>query len=159
MIGKFLIGATLAAAAAAPALGAVTVIGNSAARLCYEAAEARIAAGRDSLLQCDAALSEDTLGERDRVATYVNRGILKMHAGNFDAAVQDFDRAIARDPQQAEAYLNKGLALLRAGHDSDEVIALFGAALEKRTRRPAFAYYGRAVAYETKGRLKEAWLD
>jgi tetratricopeptide (TPR) repeat protein len=158
MTGKFLLGAALAAVAA-PAGAAVTVIGNSSARMCYEAAEARIAPNWESLSRCNTALAEEGLTEADRVATYVNRGILRMRGGNVDAAIEDYDRAIARDPKLAEAYLNKGLALVRAGRDSGQAIALFDTALEKRTRKPALAYYGRAVAYEATGRVKEAYLD
>jgi tetratricopeptide (TPR) repeat protein len=158
MTGKFLL-AALAAAAATPASGAVTVLGNSSARLCYEAAEARSTPSWDSLGRCDSALKEEALSETDRVATFVNRGILRMRNGDLDGALADYDRAIARDPQLAEAYLNKGLALVRAGRDSDQAIALFDAALQKKARRPAIAYYGRAVAHEAIGRLKEAYLD
>jgi tetratricopeptide (TPR) repeat protein len=158
MTGKFLFAAALTIVAA-PAAAAVTVLGNSAARLCYEAAEARMVPTFDSLGRCDLALSQETLSEDDRNATYVNRGILRMRGGNVDAAVQDYDRAIAADPQLAEAYLNKGLALVRTAHDWDQAITLFNTALEKRARRPAFAYYGRAIAYEAEGKLKEAYLD
>jgi tetratricopeptide (TPR) repeat protein len=158
MTGKFLFAAALAALAN-PAQAAVTVIGNSAARLCYEAAEARMVPTWESLGHCDSALNQDALTEDDRNATYVNRGILKMRSGNVDAAVQDYDRAIAADPKLGEAYLNKGLALVRAGRDWDEAVLLFNTALEKHARRPALAYYGRAIAFEAEGRLKDAYLD
>jgi tetratricopeptide (TPR) repeat protein len=158
MTGKFLFAAALAAVAA-PAVAAVTVLGNSSARLCYEAAEARMVPTWESLGRCDLALKEETLTEDDRNATYVNRGILRMRSGNVESALQDYDRAIAADPQLAEAYLNKGLALVRGARDWDQAIALFSTALEKRARRPAFAYYGRAIAYEAEGKLKEAYLD
>ncbi|HEY0312386.1 MAG TPA: tetratricopeptide repeat protein [Allosphingosinicella sp.] len=158
MTGKFLFGAALAAFAG-PAGGAVMVIGNTSARICYEAAEARASPAWDSIGNCDRALAEEALGDADRVATYVNRGILKLRTGRTEAAIADFDLAIARDPALGDAYLNKGIALVRAGRDSNGAIGLFNAAIEKRTRRPALAYYGRAVAYETTGRIKEAYLD
>jgi tetratricopeptide (TPR) repeat protein len=158
MTGKFLLAAGLTALST-PAGGAVTVLGNTAARLCYEAAEARMVPTWDSLERCDSALRQEALTEDDRNATYVNRGILKMRGGNYEAALQDYDRAIAADPQLAEAYLNKGLALVRAGRDWDAAVVLFNTAIEKHARRPALAYYGRGIAEEMKGHLKDAYLD
>jgi tetratricopeptide (TPR) repeat protein len=158
MTGKFLFAAALAAISA-PAGGAVMVIGNTSARLCYEAAEARVSPGRDSLADCNAALYADALTQEDRVATLVNRGILRLRGGSVDPALADFDAAIALDASQPEAYLNKGVALVRAGRDWDEAIGLFNTAIEKRTRKPALAYYGRAVAQEMRGRVKDAYFD
>ena len=71
--------AAAALLAATPAFGAVTAIGNSAARSCYEAAEARSMAGPEVIRSCDAALA-DALSHEDQVATLVNRGILKARA-------------------------------------------------------------------------------
>jgi len=158
MTGKFLVAAALAALST-PCGAAVLVLGNSSARLCYEAAEARVAPARESLAQCDMALYGDALGYDDRVATFVNRGILRLRGGAVDSAIADFDSAIATDPNQAEAYLNKALALVRANRDWDGAIGLFNTALEKRTRKPALAYYGRAVAQEMQGRVRDAYLD
>jgi tetratricopeptide (TPR) repeat protein len=158
MTGKFLFAAALAAGSA-PALGAVMVIGNSSARICYEAAEARLAPSADGFGNCDRALREEGLTEFDRVATYVNRGILRLRTGKLDEAIADFDIAIRRDPSLGDAYLNKGIALVRGNRDWDQAIGLFNTALERRTRRPALAYYGRGVANEMKGHIKEAYLD
>lgn len=142
-----------------PAVAAVTVIGDTSARLCYESAEARVMPEPSSLARCDVALSEENLSEADRTATLVNRGILRMRMNRFPAAHADFDAAIARDPGQAEAYVNKGMAMIRQGDDWDGAIAQFNTALERRTRRPAVVYFGRAFAYEMKGRVKAAYLD
>ncbi len=146
------------ALAASPAHAAVTVIGNSLARTCYEAAESRFSNG-EAIVDCDRALSEENLMDSDRVATHVNRGILKLRGGAVDSAIADFDRAIDLNPAEAEAYLNKGMALLRLPEGEDQAIGLFDAALEKKTRKPAIAYYGRAVANELNGRIREAYRD
>ncbi|HEY0412759.1 MAG TPA: tetratricopeptide repeat protein [Allosphingosinicella sp.] len=157
-IARYLPAAALALLAG-PAAAAVTVIGSTSARLCYEAAEARTTAGPDGMNRCNEALNEDATTEHDRVATYVNRGILKLRTGRIDEAIADFDAAIALDPSQAEAYLNKGMAVLRRPDGWSEALALFDIALAKRTHRPAIAYFGRAVAYELAGKVKEAYLD
>jgi tetratricopeptide (TPR) repeat protein len=145
--------------AAAPAAAGVTVIGSSAARMCFEATESRLAPALETLRRCDEALNQEALNKRDMVATLVNRGIVKVRLGRHDEAIADFDAASARDPDQAEAYLNKGLALLRAGDEWERALPLFDTALAKRTRKPALAYYGRAVANELGGRVKEAYRD
>jgi tetratricopeptide (TPR) repeat protein len=157
-IGKILIVAALAATAI-PAGAAITVLGTTSARLCFEAADARLAPSRDSIFRCDQALSEENLSDYDAVATYVNRGILKLRTGNSDAAIADFDTALARDPNQAEAYLNKGIAVLRKPEGWAQAVPLFDQAIAKKTRRPALAYYSRGVANELGGHVKEAYFD
>jgi tetratricopeptide (TPR) repeat protein len=152
-----LVAATLGASAM-PAIAAVSVFGSTSARLCYEAAEARNA-DRGSLALCDEALAKEDLSAHDRVATLVNRGILKLRLGRLDEAVVDFDAAIARDPGEADAYLNKGMALLRQPDGWSRAMPLFDTALQKRTRRPAVAYFGRGVANELAGNVKQAYLD
>lgn len=145
-------------ALAGPASGAVTVFGTSSARLCYEAAE--FGTGNAAGLElCDRALSEDSLIRKERVATFVNRGILKLRGGRVDASIADFEEAMTLDPSEPEAHLNKGMALLRLGGRSDEATALFDAALTHKTRRPALAHYGRAIAHEAAGRVSAAWRD
>ena len=148
--------AAVAAAAASPAIANITVLGNTLARSCFEAAQSN-RDYMDGLRHCDQALQE-SLFDGDRVATLVNRGILRMRVGNLDGAIGDFDEAIERDPGQAEAYLNKGWALLRRDGWNDAV-PLFTTALEKRTIRPAIAHLGRGMAYETGGKLKLAYRD
>ncbi len=147
-----------AALAATPAIAAVTVVGNSSARLCYDAAESG-AVGAQGMGYCDKALREENLSSYDTVATHVNRGILKLRRNDLDDAIADFDRAISMDPQQAEAYLNKGIAVLRQPGGKDEAVRLFDTAIERNTRRPAIAYYGRAVAHELSGRIRQAYFD
>jgi tetratricopeptide (TPR) repeat protein len=156
--GRLLLIAALAGSAA-PAAAAVTVIGNSSARMCYEAAESKGANNIAALDRCNEALSDEGLSVYDQTATYVNRGILKLRLERVDDAISDFDSAIARDPDQAEAYINKGIAMLRRDNGWSDALALFDTGIQKRTRRPAIAYFGRAVANEMGGRIKEAYLD
>jgi tetratricopeptide (TPR) repeat protein len=162
MFGKFLVPAVVLVGAsllgATPATAAVQVIGSSSARMCYEAADAPGKPTPDELGRCNAALSEEALARHDETATYVNRGILKLRLGRLQEAVSDFDNAIGNDPDEAEAYLNKGMAVLRM-NDGAQAVPLFNSALQKKTRRPALAYYGRGVAQEMAGKLKEAYLD
>ena len=161
--GKFLFFAAgavgLSLALASPASAAITVIGNTSARLCYEAAESGGAPSLSALARCDSALGDDNLERYEQVATLVNRGILKLRMRRIDAAIADFDAAIAQDPEQGEAYLNKGMAALHLQDGWQQAVPLFDTALGKRTRRPEIAYFGRAVAHEMAGKVKAAYFD
>ena len=151
--------AAAALLAATPAIGAVSVFGNSAARSCYLAAESRGAVAPDVLRFCNDALQREALTDDELVATLVNRGILKARLGNFDEAVTDYDAALRRDPDEPEAYLNKGFALLHLSESGEQAKPLFDTALAKKTRRPEFAYYGRGVAHEMAGQVRAAYSD
>jgi tetratricopeptide (TPR) repeat protein len=158
MRSKFLFAAA-ALLAASPAVGAVTVLGNSSARSCYEAAESRANPSLNIIRTCDQAMRDEGLSDYDRVATLVNRGILKVRLGNVDEAIVDYDAALDRNPDEAEAYLNKGFALLHLPDAALQARPMFDTALEKNTRKPALAYYGRAVANELSGQVRAAYED
>jgi tetratricopeptide (TPR) repeat protein len=149
---------TTAVAFAAPAAAGVVVVGDSPARLCYEAAEADMPPSQGQLENCNTALEGTSLTAYDTVATHVNRGILLLRRGNVDASIRDFDHAISLDPDQPEAYLNKGAALVRAGQPQ-AALPLFSVALEKNTQKPAIAYLGRGFAHEDLGDIRSAYLD
>lgn len=155
---KFLLAAAACGLATTAANAAVTVIGSSMARSCYEAADAKRVLLTNDLETCDRALSEEALSEADAVATLVNRGILLARRGDTQAALADFDAATARDPSQPEPYFNKAAVLLRAG-SADRALPLFSAAIDRKTRFLAGAYFGRAAAQEDLGNVKAAYLD
>lgn len=155
---KFLLAAACAATTSSAAGAAVTVIGNSLARSCYEIADGKSVPRAGDFELCNRALTEESLSRFDTVATYVNRGILFARKGATDDALADFDQASARDPAEPEAYFNKGALLLRTGA-AERALAMFDAAIERRTRFMAGAYYGRAVAQEELGNLKAAYQD
>jgi tetratricopeptide (TPR) repeat protein len=158
MTKRKLVLAALLAAFAVPASASVFVIGNSDARLCYEAADSPMLPVPRDMRRCDEALLHGSLTNHEIVATHVNRGILRLRRGHTDDAVTDFDRAIALDPNQPEAYLNKGAALIRR-QNPQEAFNLFTVALERNTTRPAVAHYGRAVANEQLGNVAAAYRD
>jgi tetratricopeptide (TPR) repeat protein len=150
--------ASIACLAAQPSAGSVMVIGNSPGFSCYAAAKSK-SGSADALRRCDEAFRTGSLNFDDEVATYVNRGIVKLHGLDHHGAVADFDRAIALDPAQPESYLNKGAAFVRMGGSTSEAIALFNEALARKTSRPEIAYFSRGVAHEVAGNLTQAYRD
>ncbi len=145
--------------ASAPAAASVVVLGSSSARLCYQAAESDLPPERRDMDDCNRALAEEGLSDRDTVATHVNRGILRSRSGDVAGGLADFDRATSLDPNEPESYLNKGLVLAIKANQAGKALPLFGLALERRTKRPELAYFGRAVAYEELGNLRSAYAD
>lgn len=157
-------GTTIAAAfvaagfASGAAYAAISVFGNTNARICYESALNERSRPSDIRI-CSEALTDPGTGGRDRVATYVNRGILYVQNGDFVNGIADYDQAIAINDDEPEAYLNKGLALLHQRQSMNEVIALLSAAIEYGTREPALAFYGRGIAHEMSGDIESAYYD
>ena len=134
-----------------------TTLGGSAAQTCYvSAAERRH--DQISIQECTSALDDKSLTLFDRAGTLVNRGILYLFAGNSGSAVRDFDDAIAMDPAQAEAWLDKAVAFVNAGN-SAAALELADHALKLRTQKPALAYYVRGLAYEQQGQLRDAYAS
>ncbi|MFZ4109927.1 MAG: tetratricopeptide repeat protein [Polymorphobacter sp.] len=134
------------------------VIGTGYARSCFEAATAKRPL-REALRLCDSALLDQALTASDRAATLVNRGIINMQAQKVDAALADYDAAIRLAPDNAEAWINKGIALVQIGNRDDEAVALLTEGIARGPKQPAVAYYSRAVAYEGLGRPRQAYED
>ena len=84
---------------------------------------------------CDDALRQEVLSREDLVATLVNRGILKARLGHLSEAIMDYDAALSRDPDEAEAYLNKGFALLHLPEAEKQAKTMLDEALARKNRR------------------------
>lgn len=149
--------ALLVAMQASPSGMAVTIIGDSPARACYLAALHQ-SKGLDEIATCDVALGRG-LGNQDTVATYVNRGILRALRGDSAGAIADYDAAIAIDQDEAEAWLNKGLTMVRSGASSAQALPMLDAAVAKGTKKPAIALYARALVHEQAGNVRAAYND
>jgi tetratricopeptide (TPR) repeat protein len=144
-------------AAPAPLLASGVTIGSSNGRMCFEAADSPRSPRAEDFDRCTLALAGAPTRE-ERVATYVNRGLLHLRRGDLDEALADFDQALTIDPRQPEALLNKGAVAVRR-EDMSSAIQWFNAAIEHRTRRPHLAYYGRAMAHEGLGNVRQAYAD
>lgn len=136
---------------------ASTVYGAGPAQACFEAA----LHGRTditALNDCDTAIMGGELNARDRAATTVNRGVVRLQRREARLALADFDNAIAWRPELGEAYVNRGAALIRLG-DYNGAIASINKGLELGSEDPQEAYFNRAVANEKLDNLPAAYAD
>ena len=160
MFGKTVLalGATVALAGAANA-HSITVLGaNADAIACFRAADSEMRRP-DALEACAAALRNSDLTSYDRMATFVNRGIVRFRLEDFSGAIGDFDEAMRIEPNQPDAMINRGITMLAAGHDVDQSTSYIERGLAGGPQRPWVGYYGRAVANELTGQVRAAYED
>ncbi len=141
-----------------PACAAVSTFGTTSSRLCFEAADGSYGK-RSGLDECNRALTEEALGTRDRAATHVNRGILRLMLKDVNGALADYNEAIVLKPNLGDAYLNRGFLFLRQGNKDEEALAELTRGIQLGSSNLAAGYYGRAFANELTGRVAEAYYD
>jgi len=149
--------AALSFAFAGAASAAVTVMGNSSAQECSQAAFHE-QADQVSMDACTQAISEGMLDRRDLAGTYINRGVMWMVRRNYAFARNDFQHAIDVDPALGEAWVNRGAVAIIDRRFQDGIDDI-SKGLTLGTEEPAKAYYNRAVAYEGIDDEKSAYLD
>ena len=88
---------------------------------------------------------------------YNNRGVAYGVKGDHDQAIQDYDKAIALNPDAAEAYNNRGVAYGVKG-DHDQAIQDYDKAIALNPD-DAEAYYNRGVTYGEKDEHARAIQD
>ncbi|MEI6419271.1 MAG: hypothetical protein WCO82_09395 [Sphingomonadales bacterium] len=159
--------AMLAALGAAPALAAdppasqpdpATIAHARPPLQCQQAAD-NPQPRRQDRRACDRVLADPGYPQAVRLASLINRGVLRLRSGDAKGAAADFDLAIQVSPNLAEAWINKGVALTRLPGSADEAVALISHGIELGPARPARAYFARAVANEARGRLRDAYED
>jgi tetratricopeptide (TPR) repeat protein len=77
---------------------------------------------------------------------YLGRGILHSQRQEFDAAIADYDRAIALRPENAQSYVSRGQALRQTGN-LDRALADFERAI---TLAPQTHSRGAAIRFGRK---------
>jgi tetratricopeptide (TPR) repeat protein len=138
------------------ASGLTLIVGSSTARLCYEhaLAQSRSAAAIEA---CDIALG-GYLSERNRIATLVNRSIVRARRGELADALEDLDAALALRPEMAAIHMNFGDVYTRLAR-WDEADEAFTRAIELGFEPPQRAHFARAIAREESGDLAGAYDD
>lgn len=149
----------LIAILAAPASAAIVVqVGNSG-RGCYEATLMAPSPDTDSiaLQTCNQAVA-DAGTDHEHVAAYVNRSDVRLRMQDYNGALADAEKALALEPSQATAHLNRGAAMVGMKRDADAVAVLTQASTLSGIELE-LVYYNRAIAEERMGDIKAAYLD
>jgi tetratricopeptide (TPR) repeat protein len=103
------------------------------------------------------ALYNEIVSKQPGASAYNNRGIAKSDLGNKEAAIIDYNQAIALNPKSAEAYANRGNAKSDLGNkeaaiiDYNQAIAL--------NPKYAKAYYNRGLVKYALGKNEAAIID
>jgi tetratricopeptide (TPR) repeat protein len=153
--GILLLAAT-AALTGLPAQAAITVLGQSLAHNCYQAAEF----GGDpsqGVATCTYAL-DGTMPTHDRAATYINRGILKARDDNPQGALDDYNEGLSLNGDLGEGYVDRGATLIVLKRYQDALNDI-NKGIGIGAKKPEIAYYDRAIADEALGDVRGAYLD
>jgi len=154
---RFLLLLAFVPLASLPAQAFVQVLGNGRAHECYLAAKA--GSDADAALRlCDQALRDEALNRRDRAATFVNRGVIRIAKDQVDEAMADYAAGIALAPDLGDAYVNRGVALIRLQR-YDSALADIDKGIALGSSPPHLGYYDRALVEERMGRYREAYYD
>lgn len=146
----------VAALATVPANAAITVLGNSLAHNCYEAAEFG-GDPSDGINTCSQALG-GTMSIAERAATLINRGILKSRASDSDGALADYNKGLGLDANLGEGYVDRGATYIVL-RNYDQALADINKGIAMGAKKPEIAYYDRAIVDEALGDIRGAYMD
>ena len=111
----------------------------------------------DELIPICTEIIELERSPHDKAFAYYNRGLAYYYKGDFDRAIEDFNKALELDPNYIGAHYNRGLAYYYKG-DFDRAIEDFNKALELDPNYIG-TYYNRGLAYYYKGDFDRAIED
>jgi len=111
---------------------------------------------KNGLAACTTALSDPAMTHR--AALLLDRGVIQARIGNNEAALQDYNGAIALDAQMGDAYVSRaGVLIALKRYDEARADIAQGMALGASNLHAA--YYSRAVIEEESGDVKAAYRD
>ena len=131
---------------------AITTIGATDAAACYENARNDFAS---DTRPCDKAIAAAITTRRDKMKTFVNRGIIHNRNGAIQSAIADFNAAINMDDQLAEAFLNRGNSYYLASRFND-ALSDYEHSLSLGVNKPWAAWYNIGLVYDAKKNPEKA---
>lgn len=133
----------------------IVVIGDSGhGRECFSRAELAVsfnaafnAADSSDVEVCSKALENMSLSLPDRAATLVNRGILQLSSGQFDAAKASYDAALRLVDDQGETHINiANIYVLQKRYQ--EAVQQYTKGIPLMARRQHIGFLNRGLAFE-----------
>lgn len=153
IILAMLLVSSTAALAATPARQIIFNVDASAACSKAAAGAADLSTG---LEYCDLALRNPAAVHQD--ALLVNRGVIQARLGDNQAALADYNAAIAANPDNGDAYVSRaGVMIVMKRYD--DALADANRAMQLHTSNMAAAYYSRAVVADERGQYNAAYAD
>ena len=111
--------------------------------------------GVSPLEVCARAIEE---ADENRASSHNNRGVLLFASGDYQGALDDFDRALDFDGDRGEFHINRGLALAKLSR-WEESIAAYDRGIALGSIKLEMAYYNRGIANEELGNINAAYAD
>ena len=111
-----------------------------------------------AVTRCTRALREERDNRANLIITHMNRGNIHMGRREPELALADFNAVVELDETNAEARLNKGVAMVML-QNYGPAIAVLTEALGLGVSEPHKAYYTRAAAREALGDQRGALED
>lgn len=140
-----------------PSQAQIIVLGNGAANACWRAAE--FGTGLNvGFTECSRALAQPGISAYNKAATYVNRAVLRLRAGDNSGGLADADMAAGISPNMGEAHVNRGAALLNLMRP-EQALEAIDLGLERGSKRLHLVYYNRGAAKYLLGDIPGAYYD
>ena len=119
---------------------------------CYQSADQK-----RTIKGCTSLIKGKRLNKLKLANAYYNRGSAYDDEGEFDRAIQDYDKAIKLNPKDGWAYNNRGIAYRKKG-EFDRALRDYDMAI-KLNPKDADIYNNRGIAYAKKGEFDRAITD
>jgi len=136
----------------------LVVTGNPDATECYRATMLPYSVAESAIETCNTALNSRRATRKERASILVNRGILYIPIGNYDAALADFEAALELFSDFPEAYINRGNAYFYMGQ-VELAIADYNKAIAQRSAKRHTAYFNRGLVNEARKKPEAAFQD
>ncbi len=134
------------------------VVGDGGAQECYYSVKHGDPGRASTIKNCKKALRDPNLSMKDEAATHVNLGILLMRTKNFEAARDQYEKALAMRSDLPEAHINYAANLIYLG-DYSQAVKSATTSIELGTKKMPEALFNRAMAYDNLKQYNEAYAD